>query len=359
MNVVNQIFEVALSSSGTEVFTSMNCSRKTVIDMAREGADPEIQCYLLDKSKSFAGGAIKKTAPPPGFTPLVLPIRSEPLEYKACGGDILYRNGRSGMLSPTPSTIPDEDDNFPPLNENTSPEKMLNDFSLVNNRGKKSRPRKPVVDSDDRSFAAFKKHLFHESKFKQTFHKKLLGVVGEARDINDLIPATPASKKRVNVLYTTCIRCLIATKGEVVIEMTKIFIKYGFNFNLKGEGENSNKNSLMFVIKGWEKCCWTPEEIIETIRLIICEGKADPHMKDGNQNDALKLALRLKLPHDAIVLICEKAVETNPGNVFTSTNKFNKNAIEVAVDSPEKIRTFLFDMRRKATQLAKEKWMGI
>lgn len=206
------------------------------------------------------------------------------------------------------------------------------------------------------SFSEFKRILFDTGRYKEIFKKYIRVSVDSACDVNSLIP-TYGSKKKINRLFSDCATKLRAQPGRAVIEMTRIFISFKVDFNLKGNGENTNKASLMNVIKICESCNWTPDEQVELIRLIVLEGNGDPLITDNVGNDALKLAVHLKLPTGIIQILCERALETNNSDLFYSYNNFKQNILSIAAtldkSSPTRdyLVTSLSDAKRREDEL--------
>lgn len=186
-----------------------------------------------------------------------------------------------------------------------------------------------VNPSGSQSFSEFKRVMFETGKYKEIFRKSIRLSVDSASDVNSLIP-TFGSKKKINRLYSDCATKMRALSGKAAIEMTRIFIAFKVDFNLKGNGENTNKASLMNVIKICEACNWTVDEQVEMIRLIVLEGNGDPHVTDNVGNDALKLAVHLELPIGIIEILCEKAMEDDSYDLFTSCNMFKQNIITIS-----------------------------
>jgi hypothetical protein len=213
-------------------------------------------------------------------------------------------------------------------------------FTLVASKsGSRNKEGESLKGDPKELFSKFKNDLFFNSRHKDIFNHKVKSIISEARYLNDLIPRRDYGYdyrfgRRVNALYTSCIRMMIHSRGEAVVEMTRLFAKYSYDFNLKGEGENTRKPALMFVIKVSETCNWTKQDITNIVEIIVNQGKPDLFLTDETGNDALKLALRLKMNHEVIKIITDKAVETDSdGRLFISFNKFGKTAFMVAEQS--------------------------
>jgi len=205
-------------------------------------------------------------------------------------------------------------------------------------------------------FLEFRKVLFEgKTKYREIFRKVIRPSVDLATDINCLVSTSPTSKKKVNRLFSDCATKMRSLSGKAVIEMTRVFIAFKVDFNLKGEGDHTNKASLMNVVKICEACSWTPDEMVEIVRLMVIEGGADPYVTDNVANDALKLAVHLKLPTGIVEVLCEKALESNSRDLFTSVNIFRQNIITISASGIDSTREYLLRaLKRQALKQDKD-----
>jgi len=212
-----------------------------------------------------------------------------------------------------------------------------------------------VSPKPEDKLTAFKKHLFEESKYREYFKTNLTETMEKVSDINDLVPYVGG---QVVTLYIQCMTFFVY-QVEAAIEMTRIFIRHGFDFNKKTNGQDSEKSSLhsifsLFVLREWHES--HSRSFIEMIQLILDEGNADPHVKDDRDNDALKTALFFKVPHELIKIVCMKAMTSDPGDLFTSKNKYGNTVSDFIhdLDLPEETKQFLLEMQVKPKESKRE-----
>jgi len=187
-------------------------------------------------------------------------------------------------------------------------------------------------------FTVFQKELFFESKFSPVFKSRLASVVVQAKHINDEVPYRPQNSTKIHMysLFTSCVAKMAQTSGFFTVEMAKIFIRHGLDFATRTWSCNT---PLLYILKvaGWAKCVWTDEELTNICKVLIEEGKANTHTVDNNGNDALKLALLLRLPCRTIKYLCEKAIESDTtGQLFTKKNHHNNTVFDLAYSTAAK-----------------------
>lgn len=137
------------------------------------------------------------------------------------------------------------------------------------------------------------------------------------------------------------------------IELTRIFILFGVDFNVRGEPFTNDAGNVMsdktcihflMMISSWNDCKWTPEDKEKIFGMILDSGRVNVHLKDSNGNDALKLAVLHRLPLQVVKLITGKAIETDPGDLFTSRNRHGNTVLEDAVTTTEDVNKLLYEV---------------
>jgi len=142
------------------------------------------------------------------------------------------------------------------------------------------------------------------------------------------------------------------------IEMTRIFIEFGVDFNVRGLSWTNSRGNIMssaktcflytILVSHWDKCVWTSEDKTQIFGMILDSGRADPHLKDSNGNDALKLAVLHKIPLNALKVIAKKAVETDPGDLFTSRSRHGKTVFDDAVEATLEVKKYLEELKQNS-----------